>query len=90
MSIESLEAALPGLIAQRLEVPHRIDWHVLFGGLGTGLPDDYITLAESYPRLKIGQFLFVTSPAPGREAGYVEVAIRFSRNREGCCRGAVR
>lgn len=61
MSIESLEAALPGLMAQRLEVPRRINWQMVFDGLGTGLPDDYIALVESYPRLKIGKFLFVTS-----------------------------
>ncbi|MFE7244731.1 hypothetical protein [Streptomyces sp. NPDC057580] len=72
MSIESLEAALPGLMTQRLEVPRRINWQMVFDGLRTGLPDDYITLAESYPRLEIGQFLFVTSPAPGGEAGFVE------------------
>ncbi|MEE1806721.1 SMI1/KNR4 family protein [Streptomyces sp. BE133] len=74
MSIESLEAALPGLVAQRLEVPRRIAWQVLFDGLRTGLPDDYIALAEFYPRLEIGQFLCVTSPAPGSEAEFVEEA----------------
>ncbi|WP_328907870.1 SMI1/KNR4 family protein [Streptomyces sp. NBC_00234] len=72
MSIESLEVALPGLVAQRLEVPRRIDWQLVFDGLGTRLPDDYVTLAESYPRLQIGQFLFVTSPLPGNEARFVE------------------
>ncbi|THA79274.1 SMI1/KNR4 family protein [Streptomyces sp. A0642] len=74
MSIELLEAALPGLVARRLEVPRRIDWQVVFDGLGTRLPDEYITLAESYPRLEIGHWLTVTSPAPGDEAGFVEEA----------------
>ncbi|MFE4657072.1 SMI1/KNR4 family protein [Streptomyces hydrogenans] len=72
MSIESLEAALPGLVAQRLRDPRRIDWEVLFGRLGTRLPDDYIILAQSYPRLEIGQFLTVTAPVPGYEEGFVE------------------
>ena len=83
MSIESLEAVLPGLVAQRLEVPRRIDWQVVFDGLGTGLPDDYIALAESYPRLKIGKFLFVTSPAPGGESGFVEGAREDLAGAEG-------
>lgn len=72
MSVESLEAALPGLVAQRLEVPRRINWQMVFDGLRTGLPDDYVTLAESYPRLEIGEWLMVTSPTPGNEAGFVE------------------
>ncbi|MFE1268400.1 hypothetical protein [Streptomyces sp. NPDC058758] len=74
MSIESLESALPGLVAQRLQTPRRIDWEVIFGGLGTQLPDDYVGLAQSYPRLKIGRFLTVTAPAPGYEEGFVESA----------------
>ncbi|MEV5613511.1 hypothetical protein [Streptomyces sp. NPDC052225] len=72
MSIQALEAVLPGLGARRIEVPRRIDWRVVFDGLGAELPDDYVTLAEYCPRLEIGQFLCVTSPAPGREAIFVE------------------
>ncbi|MFI6858954.1 SMI1/KNR4 family protein [Streptomyces sp. NPDC050421] len=83
MGIESLEIALPGLVAQRLEVLRRIDWQVVFDGFGTRLPDDYITLAESYPRLEIGQFLTVTSPAPGDEAGFVEEAREDIAGAEG-------
>lgn len=74
MSIESLEAALPGLAALRLEVPRQINWEVVFSGLETGLPDDYVALAESYPRLQIGRFLSVTAPAPGAETDFVEGA----------------
>ncbi|MGW0935579.1 SMI1/KNR4 family protein [Streptomyces sp. NPDC002666] len=83
MSIESLEIALPGPAAQRLEVPRRINWQVACDGLGTGLPDDYITLAESYPRLQIGAFLCVTSPAPGNEAGFTEPAKENIAGAEG-------
>ncbi|WP_329539849.1 hypothetical protein [Streptomyces sp. NBC_01358] len=83
MSIESLEDALPRLAAHRLEVPRRINWKEIFNGLRTGLPEDYITLAESYPRLNIGQWLPVTSPAPGDEAGFVEEAREDIAGAEG-------
>lgn len=83
MSIEFLEIALPGLVAQRLEVPLRINWQVVCDGLGTGLPDDYIVLAESYPRLGIGQWLTVTSPTPGDEGGFVEEAREDIAGAEG-------
>lgn len=72
LSIESLEAALPGLITHRLPVRRRVDWETVCGRLGTSLPGDYIDLAELYPWLKINQFLAVTSPVPGAEGAFVE------------------
>lgn len=39
------------------------DWDLVAGSLGTGLPDDYMELAEAYPMLKLADWLLITHPS---------------------------
>ncbi|MEV5572327.1 hypothetical protein AB0L06_19965 [Spirillospora sp. NPDC052269] len=39
------------------------DWDLVSGSLGTGLPDDYMELSETYPMLKLDDWLLITHPS---------------------------
>lgn len=48
------------------------DWHVLARELGTGLPEDFMELAEWYPTFHIADFLVLSIPEPGQEVAYAQ------------------
>lgn len=69
-SVGELEAVLPGLVRWRVPGGRRVDWDALAAALGAGLPADFRALAEAYPGLVLGEFLTVSLPRPGGEAGW--------------------
>jgi hypothetical protein len=68
---EALQRALPGLPRWKVPEGRHIDWSVIRAELGTDLPSDYRSLAESYPTLLIDDFLAISIPAPGAESDFV-------------------
>ncbi|GAB2868979.1 hypothetical protein GCM10027074_40790 [Streptomyces deserti] len=68
---QDLERSLPGLLQWKAPEGRSIDWSVIRAELGTDLPSDYRSLAESYPTLVIDDFLAISIPAPGAESDFV-------------------
>ncbi|GHG04590.1 SMI1/KNR4 family protein [Streptomyces filamentosus] len=69
------EQAWSELTVLRRPVPAKVDWAAVESGLGTALPPDFKLLTELYPRLVVGDTLFVTSPQPGNEQAWVEATL---------------
>ncbi|MDH2393427.1 SMI1/KNR4 family protein [Streptomyces sp. HNM0663] len=67
-ALRLLEQVLPDLAAHRRPQPAPIDWTLVEGRLGTGLPTDYKRLAEYYPSFALShEYLGVGLPSPGSE-----------------------
>ncbi|MGW4439509.1 SMI1/KNR4 family protein [Streptomyces sp. NPDC004596] len=70
LRIEELEAVLPAMTRWRVPGGRGVDWAALETALGTALPSDFRALAEAYPVLVVDDFLAVSLPQPGNEAGW--------------------
>ncbi|MGW4874304.1 hypothetical protein [Streptomyces chartreusis] len=74
LRVEELEAALPSMTRWRVPGGRSVDWAALEADLGTALPSDFHSLAESYPILVVDDFLMVLVPRPGAEASWASEA----------------
>ncbi|MER6146566.1 hypothetical protein [Streptomyces hirsutus] len=70
LRVEELEAALPSMTQRRALTRRSVDWAALEADLGTALPSDFRSLAETYPVLVVDDFLVVSVPRPGAEAAW--------------------
>ena len=77
LKLKDLEAALPSMTQWRAAARRSVDWDALETDLGTILPSDYHSLAETYPMLLIDDFLTVSIPWPGAEAAWAS-GIRYA------------
>ncbi|WP_067826904.1 hypothetical protein [Actinomadura kijaniata] len=59
----ALPQPLLDFIGPPLAPPVPPDWDLIAGSLGTGLPADYMELAETYPMLKLGDWLLIAHPS---------------------------
>ncbi|MGW1002394.1 SMI1/KNR4 family protein [Streptomyces sp. NPDC002520] len=74
LRVEELEVALPAMTPWRVTAGRSVDWAALEAVLGTALPSDFRALAEAYPVLVVDDFLMVSVPLPGAEAGWASAS----------------
>ncbi|GHF58094.1 hypothetical protein GCM10010218_44410 [Streptomyces mashuensis] len=70
-ALRVLERAAPGLARHRRTESAVPDWALIGTALGTALPGDFRLLAEQHRHFRLGGFLAVALPAPGREHAWL-------------------
>ncbi|MFE7587064.1 SMI1/KNR4 family protein [Streptomyces gardneri] len=71
LKIDRLEQAVPALGLIKSAQPRTLNWAAVSAELGTGLPQDFMELAERYPAFIMADFLSLHLPDPGEEVGFV-------------------
>ncbi|MFB7611715.1 hypothetical protein [Streptomyces gardneri] len=82
MTIERLEQAIPALGPIKSAQPRALNWAAVSAELGTGLPQDFMELAERYPAFLIADFLNLQIPDPGEEVAFARGAKELLQSLE--------